>query len=183
MRNYQCLIASIHNWNKVREIISTILETFLIEAIYKKSRWSHPKYNKLKKSCVNFVIIASPALFIYPCYSSMFTVFANFFLLQWSKTSYFKSHAYLSLSSKMTKHHKKLTKNGLLLMLNPCVCVCVKLVYDSCQRECHNMLTHLSISLFFVESWVLEQYKNFKKEKTNKPFMGLKMGLKFPKIP
>ena len=70
-----------------------------------------------------------------------------------------------------------------LLMLNPCVYVCVKLVYDSCQRECHNMLTHLSISLFFVESWVLEQYKNFKKEKTNKPFMGLKMGLKFPKIP
>ena len=57
-----------------------------------------------------------------------------------------------------------------------CVCVCVKLVYDSCQRECHNMLTHLSISLFFV--WRVFGtiiYKNFKKERklTRSPLMVL----------
>ena len=151
------LIASIHNWNKVREIISTILETFLIEPIYKKSWWSHPKYNKLKKSCVNFVIIASPALFIYPCYSSMFTVFANFFFASMIKNKLLQVPRISLPLIKNDKTSQEVDQKWTyLLMLNPCVYVCVKLVYDSCQRGCHNMLTHLSISLFFV--WrVLEQ--------------------------
>ena len=51
----------------------------------------------------------------------------------------FRTHASVL---EMTKH--LLTKNGL-----PHCRLCVKLVYDSCQRGCHNMLTHLSISLFF----------------------------------
>ena len=140
----------------MREIISTILETFLIEPIYKKSRWSHPKYNKLKKSCVNFVIITSPALFIYPCYSSMFTVFANLFFASMIKNKLLQVPRISLPLIKNDKTSQEVDQKWTyLLMLNPCVyvCVCQVGLWFLSTRMSQHANSFVNFTLFCVESF------------------------------
>ena len=106
----------------------------------------------------------------------MFTVFANFFLASMIKNKLLQVPRISLPLIKNDKTSQEVDQKWTyLLMLNPCVYVCVKLVYDSCQRECHNMLTHLSISLFFVlESFgtIIQKLLKRRENYNKKPIYG-----------